>query len=730
MKTNYTNIADSHKQKSTLLLILLLLGFFIIIIRLFQVQVIDHDKYQALYKRQGREKINVYAKRGCIYDRNYKVLAKNTGVKYTFGINLNKVKDKVGLAKRLASVTDQKKEKYYRSKIKGAKGFKWIAHDLKSSQKEEILKILTKDESAVSSFKATPSRAYPMKEVGAQILGFTDLEGEGVMGIESTMEKFLKGEDGFEFVYKDAKDNLSYHRGRKKDPINGNNVVLTIDAESQQIVEDELEKAVKKWKAKKGTAVVLSPKTGEILALSSYPSFDPNCYFDFSAGERKNKAITDIYEPGSTIKSISAAMLLEEGKVKETDVFFCDNKGVKILPNRRPIKDSHKNKNEYLTFNQVLAKSSNVGIVKAVSKLSDKKFYEYLRSFGFGYKTDIDLTGEVSGILPPKKNWSAFSKPTMSFGQGMSATILQVAMAYGALANGGTLLKPMLVKGIVAEDGHIIKKNEPDTIRQVISKKTAARVRKMLSAVVEEGGTAKEAYIENLNVCGKTGTSQKVINGNYSRRYYDASFAGMLPYQNPEIVCVVVIDSPKPYHWGGMVAGSVFKKIISRIYQKKYSQLTTKNDGKKRIIIPNLIDMESDLARKILNTKKIPFKIDKEGVISYQSLRAYSYKKDSDTLLLSTLKTKSDLSPDAIGLSLREGVKMMHERGLEVVVKGEGNVYKQQLNPSIKPEITSVCTLYCHSLLEENKAKKQELAKKIREMKRKLKKNRKLTVEA
>jgi len=702
----------NNRSRSKVLVFLFLVIFSAIIYKLFVIQVLDHEFYASKVKRQVEKKVTHYAPRGEIYDRNFIKLAENIGNKYAFGINTKKVSNKKSLAKRIALKTKKSYKGYY-NKLKKKNGFLWVTNDLSETEKRAIKDTLTIDESYAASFVSKANRVYPGKRVASQILGYVDFEGVGVTGIEKEFEEDLKGKDGWEYVFRDAKQKGSFNFNiRKKEPVKGNSVVLTIDKNFQAIVDDELEIAVKKWKAKKATAILLEPKTGEIISMSSYPNFDPNAPGEYKAFARKNKTITDSYEPGSTFKGITAAILIEENKVTEDEVFYCDNAGYKV--SRRTIKDSHKHENPNLTFSQVIEQSSNVGTVKAVMRLEESIFFKYLKLFGFGNKTDIELTGEVRGIFAKLSSWSISSQPTISFGQGISVTPLQLVMAYGALANGGSLMKPMIVKGILTPENEILKRFEPVKIRDIISEKTSRRVRKILRGVITKGNS-KQAEVEGLLVAGKTGTSQKVENGRYSKVNYDASFIGMFPYDNPKLVCLVVVDSPKPYHWGNKVAAPIFKNIVERIYinNKDFFIANNDKDSRKKLteITPSLIGLSVEDAEKILNSKNINYlvKDDRDGLIKFQSFSPFSFISKKDTILISTTtssrivknglgKRINNKVPNVVNLSLRNAISDMHKAGISIEIIGEGNVYKQSTEAGLKKEEMKVCSLYCKPL--------------------------------
>lgn len=680
--------------------------FVVIIYRLFTVQILQHDEYTDKYLNQKQNKVIINAPRGKIYDRNYTLLAESPGFTYSFGINLRKVSNKLDLAKRLANITGEKFLDIVNIMEKN-KGFTWLCHGLYTNEKKLILKSLTNEESYAASFKVLPQRIYPQNRVAGQILGYVNRDGQGIAGLEKRYDDYLKGTPGYEYIFKDARNNISYgNTAKQKEAIPGKNIVLTINSQYQAICENEIKKSVQKWKAKKGVVVLTNPHNGEIIAMASYPDYNPNIPGEFDAFARKSKAVTDAYEPGSTFKSLTASILFEEGIVKESSVFFCDNKGYKILKNKAPIRDSHKHENEYLTFTQVIAKSSNIGTVKATEGLDPRKFYSYIRSFGFGDKTDVEITGETRGIVPNHVTWNKLTLPNISFGQGISVTPLQLTMAYGVLANGGNLFKPQLVKGILDNNGEIILNNNPVLKRRVISKESAERIRNILKRVVMPGGTAENVNSDIVRIAGKTGTSQKVVNGRYSQREHDASFAGFFPADNPEYVCLVMLDNPKPLYWGGTVAGPVFKNIAEKIteIEKKTIQVT-ENETPAKEIAPALKGLSIEEATKICLTKGIDLDISGEGdkIIS-QTPKPFSVlnKRKKIKVYFSNYNESTEI-PNVVDKSLRDAVKELHRNNVPVYVKGFGIVKKQSGVQILEKETFSPCTLYCEDLVDEKK---------------------------
>ena len=701
-KNKGSNVERKHYSRLIFLFSLSIIAYSMIVLKLYDTQITKHDHYSKKYTRQSKKKITVYAPKGNIYDRKYSKLAENIGINYAFGVNTRVVKDRSDLAKRVASITGRDK-KTYKDILFSKSGFVWVDKKLTEKEKGDVYSCLTNEEMSAASFESTVNRVYPQNRLAGQIIGYTDIDGKGLSGIEKEFEKDLNGTDGWELVQQDGRLNKYYGTEiSRKEPVPGNSIVLTIDNNYQRIAEDELYKAVEEWEAKKGTVIVMEPNSGEILAMASYPDYDPNRPGEFDHFNQKNKAITDVYEPGSTFKGISAAILFEEGKVDEEEVFFCSNEGYEI--GKKRIKDSHENENEYMSFEDVIGQSSNIGTLQAMLRVERDKHYEYLRDFGFGNRTEVELTGEVNGRLRKVRKWSLTTQPTISFGQGITVTPLQLITAYCAIANGGNLVKPMIVKGVIDKTNRIVKKYDPVKVRKVISEQTSERVRNILRYAVVSG-TGSNADIEGLKVAGKTGTSQKVIDKKYSKTDYDASFIGMVPFDDPKLVCLVIIDSPKGCIYGGTVAAPAFRNIINRIYDLDRSKLLVQN--KKRVIsveVPDLTGMKIEEAEKLLKLKNIRCKVEgNAGIVRGQSKQPFSVMGKNEQLILyseeiSTVRQNVILAtPEVKNLSVREAVKLMLTSGIEPVVVGSGIVFSQSEIYENMGGTDRLCSLFCRN---------------------------------
>ncbi|RJQ43201.1 MAG: penicillin-binding protein 2 [Nitrospiraceae bacterium] len=553
---------ENSRKRGVVIFTAILFGFAVIGFRLVNLMILDHEKLSERATQQYIKEKALTPQRGAIWDRNFKEMATNIETDSLYVVPV-KVKDTRQLSSQIAPII-----KVSAGEINGLlqkrkeKGFAWLARrmDLETSRRLEGLRAPFKD--GEIGFVTEPKRFYPKGHVASHIMGFSNIDDKGIAGIELLYDEYLKGEVKSVSFGVDARGKSL--AGDIKEAVPGNNIILTVDEGLQYIVERELENAMEEHKAKAATAIMMNPATGEILALANRPTFDPNSPAEADGEEKRNRAITDLYEPGSTMKSMLASAAFEEKKVSLRDIFDV-SKGT-IVVGGKTIHDVHRH--GILSFQEVIQKSSNVGAVKIGQRLGETKYYDYLRKFGFGEKTGIDFPGEVKGILRGVKNWSGTSLAALSIGQEIGVTPLQMLRAYCAIANGGTLMKPYIVSEIISPSGKVIKKSVPTEERRVISKTTAALMRDILKTVVEEGGTAQKASVKGNLVAGKTGTAQVFDpeTGRYSRSRFVSSFVGFAPADNPKVALIVVISEPQGATYGGLVAAPVFKNIIEHTF--------------------------------------------------------------------------------------------------------------------------------------------------------------------
>jgi cell division protein FtsI (penicillin-binding protein 3) len=409
-------------------------------------------------------------------------------------------------------------------------------------------------------FLEESKRYYPMRNLAAQVLGYAGIDDQGLAGLELTYDEVVTGTPGRRPFLRDARSGAAaFPQPDLTEARPGRDLYLTLDATIQHIAERELARAVDFYRARRGTVVMLDPWTGAVLAMASYPSFDPNAFERFPPSRRRNPAVQDAYEPGSTFKMVTASAALAANVVDPTDVIDCEMGRVR-LPSGITIKD-HKPFG-LLSFREVIARSSNVGAIKTGLRVGQRRLYEAIEAFGFGATTGIDLPGESRGLLRPLGEIREADVAYLSFGQSLSLTPLQLAVAFGAVANGGTLLRPYVVAGTGVEGRFEPLPDRPQVQGHPLSPATAREIERLLEAVVEEGG-GKAAAVPGYRVAGKTGTAQKAVpGGGYSDSKHVASFVGFAPARNPAVVAVVVIDEPVGQIYGGVVAAPVFSAIV------------------------------------------------------------------------------------------------------------------------------------------------------------------------
>jgi len=553
---------EKSKKRAAVVITVFLFFFGVISFRLIDLMVFNHDRLAERASQQYiREKV-LKPQRGVIWDRRMREMAANVEADSLYAIP-SEMKDTRYLSRKLAPLINDTTKKLNMTLLKKkGRDFIWLARKLDARNALEVRKLREEFGYNALKFLTESKRYYPMGQTASHILGFTDIDNKGISGIELMYNGFLEGRATSVSVGTDARGNRL--ASDIKESIPGDNILLTIDEGIQYIVERELAVAMEKWKAKASVAVVMNPMTGEILAMASNPAYDPNAAGDFSMEARRNRAITDLFEPGSTLKSVLASAALEEGVVGLEDEFDA-SKGF-IAVGGKAIWDVHKN--EVLSFSEVIQRSSNVGAVQIGLRLGAEKYYSYLTKFGFGEKTGIDFPGEVRGILRDPREWSGTSLAALSIGQEIGVTPLQILQAYAVIANGGVLVKPYLVSDIISPSGEVVRRVSPTVERRVISSETAETVRDILKTVVEEGGTARKANIKGNVVAGKTGTAQIYdhTTGRYSRKRHVSSFVGFAPADNPELAAIVVVYEPHGSSFGGVVAAPVFKNIVEHIF--------------------------------------------------------------------------------------------------------------------------------------------------------------------
>ncbi len=520
------------------------------------------NQYEVSLKSSG--------KRGTIYDRNLREMAVSIDVT-SIAAHPPQIKNPKAAAKSLAKALKINRN-VLAKRLTSEKKFVWIKRKV-TPKEAEIVRNLNIDGLV---FLSEHKRFYPNKTLASQLIGFTDIDDDGVEGIEFYCNDDLKGADSRYTVLRDAHGRGFEAENTAGSDSSGKNLVLTIDSNIQYIAETTLAETVTKFSAKSGMAVVMATGTGAVLALAHFPFLNPNALNEFDQELWRNRVITDPFEPGSTMKIFSAAAAIESGSSSPNSIFYCENGEYRV--GRHVVHDTH----EYgwLSLQQIIKYSSNIGAIKFSTKTGSEHLFRTLRNFGFGTKTGIDCPGETAGSLASFKKWTKIDAGTISFGQGISVSALQLIAATSAIANKGIFMKPYVVQAITDRNGRLIKSFAPSEGRRVISEKTAKTLTRIMQTVTTEGGTGVNAALEGYSVCGKTGTAQKIgNNGTYANGKYISSFVGFVPSEHPKVAVLVIIDEPKGQHYGGTVAAPGFRNIAQKTLAYMNLSPKSKTDG-------------------------------------------------------------------------------------------------------------------------------------------------------
>jgi len=630
--------ADSKKWlkvRIVSLLVFFLVLFIALISRAFQLQVLSGQKLKTLAQKQHTATLPLQAERGVIYDRNGEKLAASI-LADSVCADPSRIAEPSRASAQLAQILEMDKNAIYK-KLAGPKNFIWLARRISPDQA-----VIVENANIDGVFLVKePKRFYPNGELAAHLLGFVGSDTSGLEGLEKKYDELLKGKSQKHVWTRDAKGKRLFPHADNEEAVKdvNNNLVLTIDSRIQYLVETHLKEAVQSKGARGGIAIVMDPKTGEILAMANEAGFNPNNIKGIKPERWRNRAIADSFDPGSTFKPFLVAGALDAGIIKEKDKFFCEWGRYKVAD--RIIREANSKKHGTLSVPDILKYSSNIGSSKIAEKMGREKFHDYIEKFGFGARTGIELNGEAKGLLRPMQKWTKVDTAMIAFGQGISVTAIQLISAISAIANNGILMKPYIVRGFTDNDNRLVKMYTPTVARQVISPETARRVTAMLTEVVDASdGTGKNARIVNVAVAGKTGTSQifDFSRGIYSRDKVRTSFIGFFPADNPQVAILVILDQPQHDKWGGVAAAPVFKNIGEQIL----------NCYKTNIRENPVFDQ--DQANKL------------QLVAAEQNIPAPITVDNNDETVM----------PDFQGLTIRETIKIAKARAIEVSIAGSG----------------------------------------------------------
>ncbi len=673
------------RKRIATLFFLFTLGFILLGSRVFWVQFVRGAELSEKALQNRMRDVPVESKRGIIYDRNGRELAISVSADSVYAIPAEVIRSKKQreIAKKLAEVLDMDEETLYQ-RLTRVSSFEWIKRQI-DSKKSKIIRNL--DLPGIGLTEES-RRYYPKGTLASHVLGISGVDNTGLEGIDFYYNDLVGGTKGRIIIEHDAVNRPIPEATHKFiPPVDGANLVLTIDETIQYITERELDKVFKERKAKSAAAIVMDPATGEILALSSRPTYNPNNFSDYPASYRRNFAINDVYEPGSTMKISTAAMALEEKVVSAESRFFCPGYikvGVETIgcPDRKP--------HGSLTFAQAIEKSCNVAFVQIGQKIGMDNYYKYLRAFGFGKITGIDLPGEAEGITVPRDRAQQIDLATMAMGQSNAVTAIQLITAVSAVANGGKMMKPHLVKQVVDDKGQVIKKFEPQVVKQVVSEDVAKELCVMLEGEVTNG-TGQQAYLEGYRVAGKTGTAQKVgPDGKYMSNENVVSFIGFAPSNNPRLVAIVVVDAPKGnLIFGGWIAAPAFKEIVKDVFHywevPMYNSPEIEETKEKvdKVLVPDVVNLPLSEALTLIGNRGLQAKVNGNGSIVWQQTpKAHSkLGRGAEVIIdMSPFKPKEDgeiTIPDLQGKSMKEVAKILADLGLHLVPEGYGLAYEQ-----------------------------------------------------
>jgi len=719
------------KKRIAILLFGALILLSILILRVTYIQIFMAGRLKEGAEEQRFRAVSILPGRGTIYDRFGDELAISVDADCVFA-----VPKEVGmveiLLKKGRKVFVVKRDYRQKTKVAAMLGsilgidsdrlrllftkqtsFVWIKRKATFGEIEKLRKILRVQNIRGIEISQSPQRFYPRKNLAAQVLGIAGIDNQGLEGLEKELDLYLRGTPGSDRA---EFDTLGQHipqgERRYQPPREGDSVYLTIDQNIQYILERELEKAVTDTNSKRGMGIIINPATGEILALSAYPTFDPNKFNEFPSANRRNPLFSDMYEPGSTFKIFTAATALEEGKVSPESSFY--DPGYIIVDDRR-LKcwkaGGHGNEN----FVEALENSCNPVFAALALRLTKERFYDYIKAFGFGSLTEVDFPGESAGMLKPLSMVRNVELANIGFGQGITVTPIQMVMGAAAIANGGYLLKPRLVKEIRSVDGKVIKTFRREIVRQVLSTKTSALMCRLLESVVTNG-SGNKAYLSGYRIAGKTGTAQKVQAGRRGYSQLIASFVGFAPADNPRLLAMIILDEPgSPIKYGGVIAapvvGNIFRDSLRYLgVRPEYDAAALEKLNEAAVTVPNISGLSIEKATRTLKGIGLDFRIIGAGNLVYDQTPKSGAKVGRGVKVILYLNPAAKynrentkvLLPDLRGLSLAKSSQILGELGIGLEARGTGVLVNQSPPAGVMVELGSTVKATFKNVADEN----------------------------
>lgn len=665
---------DSEKSFKTSRIALVILGItlwsFCIIARLVQLQILDHPVFVQEAARRQQVQRSIHAPRGIIYDSHMDELATSVTVS-TAVVEPRRMQNIPEAARELATILDLDPQDLLRRMMHPSHQSFMVVKRRIDPQAESRIKALDLDG---VYFVDESMRAYPNRELASHTLGFVNMNGDGGAGIELQYDDTLKGEEGLYSFNIDAR-RRSFRVNMDKPPVQGKSLVLSIDKSLQYITDRELAAGVEGAKALSGTAIVMEADTGRILALSNYPQFNSNNYNKYKPDAWRNRAVSDVFEPGSTFKVVVATAALEAGLTRPNEMIDCQMGSIRIGGH---IFRDHKGYG-LLSFSQILEFSSNVGCAKLGLRLGQQGLYRALLEFGFGAPTGVDLPGEIKGLVRDPSRWSGLSIGAISFGQEIGVTSLQILNAINSIANGGHKVRPSIVDRIIDENGDLVSVRNPERVR-IMSPRTAEAISNAFEGVVLRG-TGRRAALDGYRAAGKTGTAQKSINGRYAPGKYVASFIGFAPLPRPRISILVQIDEPTGMHYGGDVCAPIFKKIA----QEALMQLRIPPD--QNLLGPRLPPMVADAGSEDFLPNATPIQplieISEQHAVVEENPDVISVQVEGETVIL----------PDFRGQSKRKVLNRCIDLGIHLKSSGSGIAVFQSPPPGTRIGEGATCAV-------------------------------------
>jgi stage V sporulation protein D (sporulation-specific penicillin-binding protein) len=690
---------------------ILLLGSLVLccglVLRVVYLQVFLAGWLKEKAELQRFRALAILPRRGTIYDRRGNALALSIDAECVYaipkevGLEIESVKVngkrefklRKGLAERqkiariIGGVLAADPDRIERLLSKQA-SFVWIKRRTTFRQIEKLRQVLQKEKIRGIEISQSPQRFYPQKYLAAQVLGIAGIDNQGLEGLEKYLDRYLQGVPGSDRA---EFDTLGRHipQGERRyiPPVDGDSVVLTLDQNIQYITERELEKAVLDTKSKRGMAITVNPQTGEIISLANYPKYDPNSFKDYPAAYRRNALFSDVYEPGSTFKVFTAAAALEEGVVTPDSTFFCP--GYIVVDDRR-LKCWKTTGHGSENFVEALENSCNPVFATLAMRISKENFYRYIKGFGFGKSTGVAFPGETSGWLKPLSKVGNVELANIGFGQGITVTPIQMAMGVAAIANGGYLLKPQLIKEIRGMDGKVKKVGHTQVIRQVLSAKTSALMRQLMESVVNNG-SGNKAYLPGYRLAGKTGTAQKVVQGKKGYSQLIASFVAFAPADNPQLEAMVILDEPgSTIKYGGTIAapvvGNIFRDALRYLGVKpQYEPEILAQKAADSVVVPQVMHLpvkegieklkRMQIAYQLIGSDELIYdQVPKAGTVINRRTKVILYLDQGSKFIGTTTKV---VVPELQGLSNLKGEQILSELGLKLQAEGSGVIIGQ-----------------------------------------------------